>query len=141
MPGATSSTQLARGFELETSSMEVPSPNHWATPKGRVVGSLSYFLMSRETRSRYPCGAYRAKPIHGADAVLKAFNIDGDVRIQYRDQLDFEAIARQFGIFEEWKDGVPRAAYKGIVVFRFQTSRRVFLVAPDSLRQLGVEDT
>ncbi|KAG5592107.1 hypothetical protein H5410_042621 [Solanum commersonii] len=40
-PGATSSTQkanpllsLARGFELETSNMEVPSPNHWATPKG-----------------------------------------------------------------------------------------------------------
>ncbi|TMX05662.1 hypothetical protein EJD97_012143 [Solanum chilense] len=83
----------------------------------------------------------KAKPIHGADAVLKAFNIDGDVRIQYRDQLDFEDIARQFGIFEEWKDGVPRAAYKGIVVFRFQTSRRVFLIAPDSLQQLGVEDT
>ncbi|XP_060168736.1 alpha-1,3-mannosyl-glycoprotein 2-beta-N-acetylglucosaminyltransferase isoform X2 [Lycium barbarum] len=83
----------------------------------------------------------KAKPIHGADAVLKAFNIDGDVRIQYRDQLDFEDIARKFGIFEEWKDGVPRAAYKGIVVFRYQTSRRVFLVSPDSLQQLGVEDT
>ncbi|KAM3376716.1 alpha-1,3-mannosyl-glycoprotein 2-beta-N-acetylglucosaminyltransferase isoform X1 [Capsicum galapagoense] len=83
----------------------------------------------------------KAKPIHGADAILKAFNIDGDVRIQYRDQLNFEDIARQFGIFEEWKDGVPRAAYKGIVVFRYQTSRRVFLVGPDSLQQLGVEDT
>ncbi|MCD7464014.1 hypothetical protein HAX54_051912 [Datura stramonium] len=81
-----------------------------------------------------------AKPVHGADAVLKAFNIDGDVRIKYRDQLHFEDIARQFGIFEEWKDGVPRAAYKGIVVFRYQTSRRVFLVGPDSLQQLGVED-
>ncbi|KAG5570135.1 hypothetical protein H5410_059901 [Solanum commersonii] len=23
-----------KGFELETSTMEVPSPNHWATPKG-----------------------------------------------------------------------------------------------------------
>ncbi|WMV51013.1 hypothetical protein MTR67_044398, partial [Solanum verrucosum] len=39
-PGAKSSTQkanpllsLARDFELETSNMEVPSPNHWATPK------------------------------------------------------------------------------------------------------------
>nr|CAC82507.1 N-acetylglucosaminyltransferase I [Nicotiana benthamiana] len=83
----------------------------------------------------------KAKPIHGADAVLKAFNIDGDVRIQYRDQLEFEDIARQFGIFEEWKDGVPRAAYKGIVVFWYQTSRRVFLVGHDSLQQLGIEDT
>ena len=44
-----------------------------------------------------------AKPAYGADAVLKAFNIDGDVRIQYNDQADFERIARQFGIFEEWK--------------------------------------
>ena len=44
-----------------------------------------------------------AKPVYGADAVLKAYNIDGDVRIQYRDQMDFEFIARQFGIFEEWK--------------------------------------
>jgi alpha-1,3-mannosyl-glycoprotein beta-1,2-N-acetylglucosaminyltransferase len=26
-----------------------------------------------------------------------------DVRIQYNDQEDFERIARQFGIFEEWK--------------------------------------
>ncbi|KAH0738816.1 hypothetical protein KY290_037521 [Solanum tuberosum] len=34
MPGATSSTQKAkaRGFELETSNMEVPSPNHLRPP-------------------------------------------------------------------------------------------------------------
>ncbi|PIA56872.1 hypothetical protein AQUCO_00700911v1, partial [Aquilegia coerulea] len=82
-----------------------------------------------------------AKPVHGTDAVLKAYNIDGDVRIQYKDQPDFEHIARQFGIFEEWKDGIPRTAYKGVVVFRFQTSRRIFLVGPDSLKQLGIEHT
>jgi alpha-1,3-mannosyl-glycoprotein beta-1,2-N-acetylglucosaminyltransferase len=80
-----------------------------------------------------------AKAVSGADAVLKAYNIDGDVRIKYYDQVDFERIARQFGIFEEWKDGVPRAAYKGVVVFRYQTSRRIFLVGPDSLRQLGIQ--
>ncbi|XP_073101482.1 alpha-1,3-mannosyl-glycoprotein 2-beta-N-acetylglucosaminyltransferase isoform X2 [Elaeis guineensis] len=69
-----------------------------------------------------------AKPVHGGpDAVLKAHNIDGDVRIQYRDQADFEQIARGFGIFEEWKDGIPRTAYKGVVVFRHQTSRRIYL--------------
>ncbi|KAI3916172.1 hypothetical protein MKW98_004613, partial [Papaver atlanticum] len=80
-----------------------------------------------------------AKPVQGADAVLKAYNIDGDVRVHYKDQPDFERIARQFGIFEEWKDGVPRAAYEGVVVFRFQTARRIFLVGPDSLRQLGIQ--
>ena len=44
-----------------------------------------------------------AKAVHGADLVLKAHNIDGDVRINYKDQSNFESIARQFGIFEEWK--------------------------------------
>ncbi|XP_065867154.1 alpha-1,3-mannosyl-glycoprotein 2-beta-N-acetylglucosaminyltransferase [Euphorbia lathyris] len=81
----------------------------------------------------------QAKAISGDDVVLKAYNIEGDVRIQYKDESDFESIARQFGIFEEWKDGVPRTAYKGIVVFRYQTQRRVFLVGLDSLKQLGIE--
>lgn len=80
-----------------------------------------------------------AKPVRGPDTALKASNIDGDARIQYRDQSDFEQIARQFGIFEEWKDGVPRTAYKGVVVFRYQSQRRIFLVGPDSLRQLGIQ--
>ncbi|XP_044507383.1 alpha-1,3-mannosyl-glycoprotein 2-beta-N-acetylglucosaminyltransferase-like [Mangifera indica] len=82
----------------------------------------------------------KAKHINGADAVFKAYNIEGDVRIPYKDQSDFERIAHQFGIFHEWKDGVPRTAYKGVVVFRFQTPRRVFLIGPDSLRQLRIND-
>lgn len=45
----------------------------------------------------------QAKPVYGADLVLKAYNIDGDVRIKYKDQFDFENIAGQFGIFQEWK--------------------------------------
>lgn len=45
----------------------------------------------------------KAKPVHGADLVLKARNMAGDVRIQYNDQQDFERIAHEFGIFEEWK--------------------------------------
>ncbi|CAM0910991.1 unnamed protein product [Alopecurus aequalis] len=81
-----------------------------------------------------------ATPLHGSDALLKAHNMNADVRIQYDDQGDFERIARHFGIFEEWKDGVPRAAYKGVVVFRYKGSpRRIYLVGPDSLRQLGAK--
>lgn len=80
----------------------------------------------------------KATPIYGSSAILKASNIEGDVRILYRDQSDFEDIARQFGIFEEWKDGIPRTAYKGVVVFWYQTKKRVFFVSPDSLRQLGI---
>ncbi|XP_020599593.1 alpha-1,3-mannosyl-glycoprotein 2-beta-N-acetylglucosaminyltransferase-like isoform X2 [Phalaenopsis equestris] len=81
-----------------------------------------------------------AKPLYGADVIQQASNIDGDVRIRYSDQSEFERIARQFGIFQEWKDGIPRTAYKGVVVFRYKTSRRVFLVGPASLRQLQIEN-
>ncbi|CAH2075787.1 unnamed protein product [Thlaspi arvense] len=80
----------------------------------------------------------QARPIQGSDLVLKAQNIRGDVSVRYKDQAEFERIAGEFGIFEEWKDGVPRTAYKGIVVFRIQTTRRVFLVGPDSVMQLGI---
>lgn len=45
----------------------------------------------------------KATPIQETNAVLKASNIKGDVRILYRDQQNFEQIASQFGIFEEWK--------------------------------------
>ncbi|GMY05271.1 alpha-1,3-mannosyl-glycoprotein 2-beta-N-acetylglucosaminyltransferase isoform X1 [Fagus crenata] len=99
---------------------------------------LSYLMEEKYTK-HFADMVKRAKPVHGTDVVLKAYNIDGDVRIQYNDQLEFERIAGQFGIFEEWKDGIPRTAYKGVVVFRYQTSRRVFLVGPDSLKQLGIE--
>lgn len=83
----------------------------------------------------------QATPLKGKDAALKANYVNGDVRIQYRDQPDFVRIALQCGIFEEWKDGIPRTAYKGVVVFRYRTPQRVFLVGPDSLRQLGIENS
>lgn len=39
-----------------------------------------------------------------------------------------------------FQDGVPRAAYKGVVVFRYKSSpRRIYLVGPDSIRQLGAK--
>ncbi|CAL1399323.1 unnamed protein product [Linum trigynum] len=100
---------------------------------------LSY-LMKDKYPKHFAEIVRNAKLVRGKDAVLKAFNIVGDVRIQYQDEDEFANIARQFGIFEEWKDGVPRTAYKGVVVFRHQTSRRVFLVSPDSLRQLEILD-
>ncbi|KAH7832947.1 hypothetical protein Vadar_001680 [Vaccinium darrowii] len=84
--------------------------------------NLSY-LMEDQYVTHFSGMVKNARPIHGTDAVLKVSNIDGDVRILYKDQEDFERIARQFGIFEEWKDGVPRTAYKGVVVFRYKTHK------------------
>ncbi|XP_056164260.1 alpha-1,3-mannosyl-glycoprotein 2-beta-N-acetylglucosaminyltransferase isoform X1 [Syzygium oleosum] len=99
---------------------------------------LSY-LMEDEYIKHFAEILKNAKPINGADAVLKTSNIQGDVRLQYQHQQDFERIARQFGVFQEWKDGVPRTAYKGVVVFRYPPPRRVFLVGPNSFKLLGIK--
>ncbi|KAK2633097.1 hypothetical protein EUGRSUZ_L00584 [Eucalyptus grandis] len=99
---------------------------------------LSY-LMEDEYIRHFAAILKNAKPIYGADAVLKASNVQGDVRVQYKDQPDFERIAPQFGVFQEWKDGVPRTAYKGVVVFRYPPPRRVFLVGPKSFELLGIK--
>ena len=39
----------------------------------------------------------------------------GDVRLQYQSQTQFEKLAEVFGMMAEWRDGVPRAAYHGVV--------------------------
>ncbi|XP_010555166.1 PREDICTED: alpha-1,3-mannosyl-glycoprotein 2-beta-N-acetylglucosaminyltransferase [Tarenaya hassleriana] len=105
--------------------------------------SMDLGYLTEGNYTKYFSGLVRqAQPIHGSDLVLKAQNAKGDVRVLYKDQADFERVAHQFGVFEEWKDGVPRTAYKGTVTFRLQSStRRVFLVGPDSLIQLGIRDS
>ncbi|WOL05309.1 alpha-1,3-mannosyl-glycoprotein 2-beta-N-acetylglucosaminyltransferase [Canna indica] len=97
------------------------------------------FLMKDNYLSYFAKMVSNARPIREPEIILKAKNIDSDIRIQYNDQQHFEQIAGQFGIFEEWKDGIPRTAYKGVVVFRYRTLQRIFLVGPDSMRQLGLE--
>lgn len=100
---------------------------------------LSY-LLEDEFLKHFANILSKARPVDGPDAVLKAHSVDVDVRIQYIDQRHFERLARQFGIFEEWKDGIPRTAYKGVIVFRYRrTERRIFFVGPDSFKQLGIE--
>lgn len=61
----------------------------------------------------------------------------GDVKIVYNSQRHFQVLARQFGVFEEWKDGIPRTSYKGVVVFRWKGTKKVFFIRPDSLEMLG----
>lgn len=79
-----------------------------------------------------------ATPLNNVDEnILKMVeNVNRDIRIVYNSQMHFESLARAFGVFEEWKDGIPRTSYKGIVVFRWK-GNRVFLVRPDSREALG----
>ncbi|GAQ79099.1 Putative N-acetylglucosaminyltransferase I [Klebsormidium nitens] len=63
----------------------------------------------------------------GAAAAAEA----GDVLVEYDGESEpaFKDVARHFGIFEDWKDGVPRTAFQGAVTFRLGGPRRV-IIAP-----------
>ncbi|THF94152.1 hypothetical protein TEA_006257 [Camellia sinensis var. sinensis] len=128
------------GWMLAKSTWDELSPK-WpkAYPCGVDWKSMDLnYLMEDKYVKHFADMVKNARLVYGTDDVLKECNIDCDVRIQYKDETDFKHIARQFGIFEEWKDGVPRTAYKGVVVFRYQSPKRVFLVGPESLQHLGI---
>lgn len=55
------------------------------------------------------------------------------VRIQYESQETFVSLAKQLGIMDDWKAGVPRMAYRGVVTFMFK-NLRVYLAPPRNWR-------
>ncbi len=65
-----------------------------------------------------------AKPV---STVAQAQRTLGDVLLTYRSESDFVRIARSIGIFDEWKDGIPRTSWRGVVVFWLNDATRVFL--------------
>ena len=64
---------------------------------------MSFFNVQDNYLKYFASLVKKAAPVHGIFDVVKVNDVDGDVRIQYEDQSEFESIARQFGIFEEWK--------------------------------------
>lgn len=42
------------------------------------------------------------------------------VRVQYETEETFVSLAKQLGIMDDWKAGVPRMAYRGVVSFMFK---------------------
>ena len=54
-----------------------------------------------------------------ADTVAEAQGWSGNVQLYYHTQEHFEALAKALGIMKEWRDGVPRAAYKGVVSWQW----------------------
>ncbi len=53
----------------------------------------------------------------------------GDVKLIYRSEAQWRTMARALGILPEWKVGMPRSAYHGVVTLQLGNAR-VFLV-PD----------
>lgn len=54
----------------------------------------------------------------------------GPFRVQYSTRDSFKVFARNLGVMDDLKSGVPRTGYRGIVSFLYR-SRRVFLAPPE----------
>ena len=59
-----------------------------------------------------------------AETVAEAQDWSGNVQLYYHTQEHFEALAKALGLMKEWRDGVPRAAYKGVVSWQWSLACR-----------------
>lgn len=51
-------------------------------------------------------------------------------KVIYASERDFNRLAKRFGVFAEWKDGVPRAGYRGVVTFKMYKGRATVMLVP-----------
>ncbi|KAK9842099.1 hypothetical protein WJX81_008345 [Elliptochloris bilobata] len=90
---------------------------------------LSY-LEKRRFASDFMRALGAARPARNPHAAQMAV---GDALLRYTSQSDYERIASFFGMMSDWKDGIPRASYRGVVVVHWQRAR-VFIAPADASR-------
>ncbi|KAM8953661.1 alpha-1,3-mannosyl-glycoprotein 2-beta-N-acetylglucosaminyltransferase [Pelodytes ibericus] len=89
---------------------------------------LSYLL--KEAYDPFFLGEVYGAPKARVEEVLQGKLSGGrTVRVEYTTRDTFKAMARSFGVMEDLKSGVARAAYMGVVSF-IHRGRRVFLAPP-----------
>lgn len=89
---------------------------------------LSYLNKDRYD-SEWVKGIYKL-PLVSVDDVLKNKNPEHkEVRIEYVTKNDFKSLAKRMGIMDDFKSGVPRMGYRGIIPL-ILNRRRVFFSPP-----------
>ncbi|XP_040909588.1 alpha-1,3-mannosyl-glycoprotein 2-beta-N-acetylglucosaminyltransferase b [Toxotes jaculatrix] len=61
----------------------------------------------------------------------------GPYRVQYSSRDSFKVFARNLGVMDDLKSGVPRTGYRGVVSFLYR-GRRVFLAPPEGWMQYDI---
>ncbi|XP_069576738.1 alpha-1,3-mannosyl-glycoprotein 2-beta-N-acetylglucosaminyltransferase b [Brachyistius frenatus] len=61
----------------------------------------------------------------------------GPYRVQYSSRDSFKVFARNLGVMDDLKSGVPRTGYRGVVSFLYR-GRRVFLAPPEGWTRYDV---
>ena len=71
-----------------------------------------------------------AKPINASALLADAPPLSNQFayRVGYRDPREFRQIAHEFGLMEDFRSGIPRTAYFGVVPFVARGGARVYAV-------------
>ena len=57
-------------------------------------------------------------------------NPKGVFKVLYKDEAEFRRLAAKFHVFPEWKDGVPRGGYRGVVHLKMNDGRHEVMLVP-----------
>lgn len=89
---------------------------------------LSY-LTEDTYRPAFEKEVYSAPVVKFEDVSQGRLKGPGPFRLQYSSKDTFKLMAKNMGIMEDFKSGVPRTGYRGIVSF-FSKGRRIYLAPP-----------
>lgn len=94
---------------------------------------LSY-LKEETYRKRFEGEVYSAPVVSYEDVKQGQLKGSGPFRLQYSSKDSFKMMAKNLGIMDDLKSGVPRAGYRGVVSF-ISRGRRIYLAPPPGWTQ------
>ena len=84
------------------------------------------YLMKQSYDVQFARWLEDAKVVSGIEQAQRGGDAGGDVKILYADKAQLVTLCKRLGLMEDLKAGVPRTAYKGVILLRIG-GRRVFL--------------
>jgi len=109
---------------------EVVLAQHWVGWAEQDLGFLAEPASYEASFLRALGGAARARTL------AQARRAAGDVALPYGDQAEYARLATQLGAFSEWREGMPRASYRGVVQLSLNDgATRLFLAPADYLER------
>lgn len=94
---------------------------------------LSY-LKEETYREKFEKEVYSAPVVAYEDVKQGQLKGPGPFRLQYSSKDSFKVMAKNLGIMDDLKSGVPRTGYRGVVSF-LSRGRRIFLAPPPGWTQ------
>ncbi|KAL1513801.1 hypothetical protein ABEB36_003161 [Hypothenemus hampei] len=78
------------------------------------------YLLKENYDNGFVSQVYKCPVVSYEDLMNNNISFNGSVRISYRKLNEYKLISKKLGLMDDFRGGVPRMAYKGIVTFYFR---------------------